>query len=371
MNTKRHHAKRGQFSSAMQQPLRRVLNLAILTIIYPAQLLAAPNGADVINGQVTIDTSAPGVMTITNSPNAIIHWQDFNIAKNEILQFIQQNGQSAVLNRVVGGNPSEILGQLISNGKVFLLNPNGIVFGPDAIVDTQGLLASSLNLSDDDFLHGNYHFIAEGKPGSIVNQGIIRVGKEGNVMLIAPTINNSGTISSEGGQITLAAGRKMLVTNLDDPDISFEIQAPKDSVLNLGKILTEGGVISAFAGTITHSGEMNADSVSIDAQGNIVLSASQSVTVSEDSQLSVNNSQGDAGSISIESQQGSVTLAGDISAKASGESGDGGVIKTSGYQVNSTNAKNRCVCSYGQQRSMASQCGKYQRTDQKCGINHV
>jgi len=313
-------------------PLRRVLNLAILATIYPPSLLANPGGAHIINGQVSIDTSSPDVTTITNSPNAIIQWQNFNIAQNEITRFIQQNSQSAVLNRIIGENPSAILGQLVSNGKVLLINPNGIVFGANSVIDTQGLIASSLNLSNRDFLNGNYHFIAGSNTGNIVNEGIIRAGKNGNIILIAPSINNNGIIKTEGGKITLAAGQKLVLTNLDDPDIRFEIQAPQNAVLNLGKLLTEGGAINVFANTITHSGEINADSVTIDTQGNIKLVAQQHIDLTQDSKLSANNSFGDAGTITIESKEGAVAANGTIEAQATA-TGKGGNITVLGEQI--------------------------------------
>ncbi|TAN67448.1 MAG: filamentous hemagglutinin N-terminal domain-containing protein, partial [Methylobacter sp.] len=321
-------------------PLRRALNLAILAILYPSFSYANPDGAQVISGQVSIDTATPGVTTITNSPNAIINWQNFSIAQNELTQFIQQNGQSAVLNRIIGQNPSEILGQLASNGKVFLINPNGIVFGAGASIDTQGLIASSLNLSDQDFLSGNYHFIAGSSAGNILNEGIIRAGKDGNIILIAPQIKNNGIIKSDGGSITLAAGQELTITNLDDPDIRFQIQAPSDNVINLGKLLTEGGAVNVFANTIKHSGEINADSVEVDAQGNIRLVAQQDITLAEGSKVSANNSQGNAGAIHIESKTGTTLAQGAIEAHSTSlsagqtiQTGKGGKIELLGEQV--------------------------------------
>lgn len=317
-------------------PLRRLLNLAILTILYPAPLLANPEGAQIISGQVSINNSTPGVTTITNSPNAIIHWQNFNIAQNEITRFIQQNGQSAVLNRIIGENPSAILGQLASNGKVFLINPNGIVFGAGSVIDTQGLVASSLNLSDQDFRTGNYHFIAGSGSGNgagnIVNEGIIRAGKDGNIILIAPSIQNNGIIKSDGGQITLAAGQELVLTSLDDPEIRFAIQAPTNAVLNLGTLLTQGGAVNVFANSITHSGDINADSVTVDAQGRIRLVAEQDINLTQGSTLSANNSHGDAGTIHVDSKTGTTSAQGVIEARAT-QTGKGGDIALLGERV--------------------------------------
>jgi large exoprotein involved in heme utilization and adhesion len=80
---------------------------------------------------------------------------------------------SAVLNRVVGGDPSSILGTLQSNGRVFLINPNGIMFGAGAQINVAGLVASTLNLSDADFLSGRMNFTNGTGAGANVNQGSI------------------------------------------------------------------------------------------------------------------------------------------------------------------------------------------------------
>ena len=319
---------------------RCALNVALLVGLMPLLANANPTGASIVSGQVSIDTTTtPHKTTITNSPNAIINWQNFSIAQNETTQFIQQSSQSAVLNRVVGQNPSQILGQLYSNGKVFLINPNGIVFGQGATVDVQGLIASSLNLSDQDFLNGNnYHFIAGSNNGSIVNEGIIRAGTDGNILLIAPQIQNSGIIQSNGGNITLAAGQEMTLTSLVNPDIRFQIQAPANSVLNLGQLLSEGGEINVFASTITHSGAINADSVQKDKQGNIQLVAQQAVTLTAGSIISANNSQGNAGTIVIDSKTDTTLVQGDIQAQATGQTGQGGSIQVLGQQLVLNNA---------------------------------
>ncbi|MGB4498981.1 MAG: MBG domain-containing protein, partial [Methylococcaceae bacterium] len=306
------------------------LYLAIISALYPSFSAANPNGAQVISGQVSIDQSVSGVTTIKNSPNAIINWQNFNIAKNEITQFIQQNGQSAVLNRIVGGNPSEILGSLYSNGKVFLINPNGIVFGAGSQIDTQGLLASSLNLSDNDFQKGNFHFIAGSKAGDIANEGIIHAGKDGNIVLVAPNIQNNGIIKSEGGKIVLAAGQELILTSMDDPEIRFQVQAPKNHVLNVGQLLTESGSINVFAGSIKHSGDISADSVEIDKQGNIRLVAKSDVTLEKDSTISANNEKGVAGKIEVTGEN--VAVLDNSKIEAIGEKGGGEILVGGDYQ---------------------------------------
>ncbi|MDD2864800.1 MAG: filamentous hemagglutinin N-terminal domain-containing protein, partial [Methylococcales bacterium] len=303
---------------------KRTMSAVIVAALSPIFAHANPNGAQVISGQVSIDQSVAGITTITNSPSAIINWQDFNIAQNEITRFVQQNGQSAVLNRIIGGNPSEILGSLFSNGQVFLINPNGIVFGAGSQIDTQGLLASTLNLSNSDFQKGNFHFVAGSKAGDISNEGIIHAGKDGNIVLIAPNIENNGIIHSEGGKIVLAAGQELVLTSLDDPEIRFQVQAPKNHVLNVGQLLTEGGAINVFAGTLKHSGDISADSVEVDKQGNIRLVAKGDVTLEKDSKTSANNEKGVAGKIEITGEN--VAVLDNSKLNASGQTGGGEIL---------------------------------------------
>ena len=92
--------------------------------------LANPTGAKVANGSVQFAAPNASTLNITNTPGAIINWQGFSIGRGELTSFLQQNANSAVLNRVIGANPSNILGNLLSNGRVFLINANGMVFGP-------------------------------------------------------------------------------------------------------------------------------------------------------------------------------------------------------------------------------------------------
>ena len=130
-----------------------------------------------------------------------------------------------MLNRVTGADPSAILGQLLSNGRVFLVNPHGIVFGEGAVVDTAGLVASTLGIADADFLAGRYRFDAGPDAGDVVNQGLIKAGADG-VFLLAPSVENSGVVRTTGGDLVLAAGRRITLTSLDLDGVRVEVQAP-------------------------------------------------------------------------------------------------------------------------------------------------
>ena len=195
---------------------RNSVALAVASCFASGAALGNPTGAQVKSGNVTFQQSG-NVLQITNSPNAVIHWQGFSIGQGEVTRFVQQSGASAVLNRVVGANPSAILGTLQSNGRVFLINPNGIVFGAGSTVDVAGLVASTLNLTDADFIAGRLRFGAQPGAGNIVNEGSISTPSGGHVYLIAPNVQNSGVITTPKGEVVIAAGRTVEMADARSP----------------------------------------------------------------------------------------------------------------------------------------------------------
>lgn len=289
---------------------------------------ANPVGPQVVNGNVSFQNPDAATLNITNSPGAIIRWQDFSIAPGEVTNFIQQSASSAVLNRVVGGNISQIFGNLISNGQVYLINPSGILIGKGAIVDTAGFVASTLNMRKDDFLAGNLSFSGRKGAGDVVNEGLIRTTPGGMVLLLAPDITNSGVIETPEGEILLAAGRKITITSLDAEGVQFEIQSPSHSVTNIGKLVADGGAVGVFAGTLNNSGVIQANALTRDEAGRIVLSAKDKLEVSSTGSVTADGPNG--GDITLES--GKQTLVeGELS--ATGNEGAGGNIRILGEQV--------------------------------------
>ena len=290
---------------------------------------ALPQGATVVNGQVSIAQPAAGSMQIAASNGAIINWKQFSIGSGEITRFLQPSNNSAVLNRVTGADPSLLLGQLKSNGQVFLINPYGLVIGSGARIDTNGFIGSTLNITDADFLAGKLRFAAGASAGRIRNAGVISGGAGGRVALIAPDIENRGIIQAADGSILLAAGRKLEIGSLDLDGVTFEIQAPIDSVLNLGQLLAENGVVQAFAGTLRQSGEIRANRLVQDSDGRIVLAGSHDVTLTVGSETRADGAAG--GSVLIQSSGGAARVAGEVS--ATGAAAAGGDIRVLGQQV--------------------------------------
>ncbi|GAB4119239.1 MAG: hypothetical protein Fur0026_09270 [Sideroxydans sp.] len=189
--------------------------------------LANPTGPQVAAGSATFQ-AAGKTLTVTNIPGTIFNWQSFNIGAGETTRFQQQSALSAVLNRVTGADPSAILGTLSSNGRVFLLNPHGIVFGQGAVIDTAGFIASTLNMRDEDFLAGRLKFEGGGN-GVLRNEGAIRAS--GDIFLVGPQIENAGLIRSDNGSVVLAAGQSVTITSPDAQGVQFALQAPTDAVI--------------------------------------------------------------------------------------------------------------------------------------------
>ncbi len=287
--------------------------------------LANPAGGTVVAGDARIE-AAGNRLTVTNTPGTVINWQGFSIGAHELTEFVQQHADSAILNRVIGPNLSDLQGALRSNGRVFLINPNGIAVGADAVIDTNGFVGSTLGMSDEDFRAGRLTFQGEADAGSIDTAGLI-LAHAGDVLLVAPRIHNSGLIQTDDGSILLAAGHAVTVADVSLTGVSFEIQAPDDTVVNLGELLARG-TVAAFAGTLTQSGVIEASSVQVGADGEIILSAAGDVTLTADS-----NTTAPGGAIRVESGTAG-TLAttwieGDVDASAT----NGGSIDLLGPQV--------------------------------------
>ncbi len=302
---------------------------ALLLLAFGCTAQANPSGATVANGTVSFSQPNASTLNITNTPGAIVNWQQFGIAQGELTRFIQQSASSAILNRVTGQNPSQILGQLQSNGRVFLINPNGVIFGQNAVIDTAGMIASTLNLSDDNFLNGHLHFEDLANNATILNQGFIHTSNAGEVVLVAPTVQNEGVIDVEDGHLVLAAGQSVTISSLNYDNIEFEVQAPANKVVNIGDMLSDGGSIGVFAGSIHNSGTISANAITVNDAGEIVLVA-QGDNVQQHGTVTATSETGQGGHIEILGER--VGLFGETTVDASGASGGGEVLVGGDYQ---------------------------------------
>ncbi|WP_162932333.1 two-partner secretion domain-containing protein [Solimonas sp. K1W22B-7] len=252
----------------------------------PGFAWANPMGGVVVGGAATIaNPSANTVRIDQTSSSAIINWQDFSIGSGEFVQFVQPSASAAVLNRVVGGLPSEILGNLSANGRVFIVNPQGVMFGAGSRVDTGSLVATTFDIADQDFLDGNMVFAGDpAAAGSVVNRGEIVSADGGFVVLASGHVSNENLVQARLGKVALLSGSAMTLSLDAEGLIGFAIDADaigdSTGAFNSGDLMAEGGrvVMSAhvarlMAGqALNNSGRIRATSID-DSAGEITLIA--------------------------------------------------------------------------------------------------
>ena len=287
--------------------------LALALAVMGVSSWAAPVGGTVAAGKATISQNNGQTLIQQSSAKAILDWKQFNIGAQEVVKFAQPNRNSVTLNRIQGGSPSRIDGQLLANGQVFLVNPQGVLFGRNASVDVGGLVATTLNMDAADFLSGKYIWRGNGN-GIIGNEGLIR-SDNGYVALLGAQVKNSGQIMANKGSVALATGQEMTL------DISG------DGLLN---VVVLKGVADAL---IANSGLIQADG------GQVLLTTHAAQTAVN----SVVNNTGVLRAQTLTKRNGKIILLADMTsgtAQVSGSldasapnGGNGGFIETSGAKV--------------------------------------
>ncbi|MDC8756174.1 YDG domain-containing protein [Janthinobacterium fluminis] len=294
------------------RPALKALAAALL-LAFGAPALALPTGASVAAGAATVASGA-GKLTVTQgSQNAVLNWSSFNIGQGEAVQFVQPNANAVALNRVLGAQPSSILGSLSANGKVFLVNPNGILFGKGASVNVGGLAASTLGIADADFMAGRYRFGNAGA-GAVLNQGSISA-PGGYVALLGAQVTNEGTINARLGSVALAAGNAVTLDVAGDGLLNVAVNQGA-----LRALVQNGGLIQADGGQVLLSAQ---------AAGTLLQTAVNNTGVIEAHTIQNRN-----GSIKLlgDMQSGTVKLAGRLDAGAP-DGGNGGFVETSAAHV--------------------------------------
>src|SRR6185503_12780023 len=195
--------------------------------------------------------------------------------------------------------------------------------GPGGTIDVNGFLASTLNISDADFIAGRHRFTETPGAGNVVNQGTITTPSGGSVYLIGQNVENQGIIKTPQGQILLAAGKSIELVDAHTPEMRVQITAPEGEALNLGQLLASGGRIGMYAGLVRQGGVASADTAVVGENGKIVFKATKSVRLEPGSKTTANGPTG--GSISIKSDTGTAAVAGVV--EANGTQGKGGTIE--------------------------------------------
>ncbi len=264
--------------------------MSALTAIY-----ANPTGGEVAAGSATITQSGTHTEITQTTDKAIVNWQSFNIGANESTHFQLPSSESVTLNRInPGQGASQIFGSLTSNGRIILVNQAGIYFSASAHVDVGGIMASTVDITDQNFLAGKYVFDQPSSlHGTVVNRGTIIAANNGLVALIGSNVSNEGYIQAHAGSVVLASGEKFTVDLNGDGLVHFTVDQAasgvgvdpenhpmQDGVKNSGTIIADGGKIVLTAKTasgvvdnaINMSGVVQAHSVS-QKNGEIIFSA--------------------------------------------------------------------------------------------------
>ncbi len=332
-----------------------------LLFAHAADPSALPSGGSVAAGSASISQAGTRLTVQQQSNRAIVNWNSFNVGSNASVNFQQPGATSVILNRVAsGGGVSEIYGSLTANGQVFLVNPAGTLFGRGAQVNVGGLVASSLDISNENFLGGHYRFAANGTAGSILNQGTLSAAAGGYIALLAPQVRNEGVIAAQLGTVAIGAGNAVTLDIGATGLVAMQVeQSAVDALVeNRGLVQADGGAVYMSAraagqvagGVINNSGEIHAarvterDGVIRLEAGDVANSGAVIADGASGGQISfvAGNTAINSGTLSARGSQakgGEIRMLGDKvglfgagSADASGEAGGGVVLLGGNFQ---------------------------------------
>jgi filamentous hemagglutinin family protein len=280
--------------------------------------LAEPDGGDVTEGEAEIDY---GDWTrVITGEITVIEWLSFQIAAGETVEFIMPSETSRVLNLINSGVPTEIMGTILGNGQVFLVNPSGVIFGQGAVVNVGALYAAAGNITTENFVNGVYRF--SDARGVVENRGLL----QGNLIaLIGGRVANHGTISAPGGTVILAAGEQVLIGE-HLGNVFVQLERPTD--LANTDPLSEPGYdgVDLAAGDVFSLAAWNTGAIE-----------GEHVTVAVSAGRLVADSSIEAGDITLSASGDSVIeLGGDLSADGIGVFLEGDVILTGDVTLTST-----------------------------------
>ena len=332
---------------------------SVTTTVGAAGTTPAPNqlptGGLVSAGQATISSGSNTAIINQTTGKAAINWNSFDVGSAASVKFNQPDASSVTLNRVQSANPSQIYGSIQANGQVYLMNPSGVYFAPGASVNVGGIVATTKQMSDADFMAGKTTFSGGGASGSVVNEGSISAAIGGYVALLAPEVRNNGIIVAQQGTIALASGEAITLNfgvgnKLESVTVSpgqLNALVENKSIVRApgGMVILSARALNQIAGSVINSGSAEASGVSVQG-GRIILDADMvsntgSIKAASDNQAggAVIAKAGDlistglidvsgvtGGSVDIQARS-SASISGSISSK--GTAGKGGAISVS------------------------------------------
>jgi len=313
---------------------------ALAALSVPGWAVAAPTGGQVVAGSAAIAQQGTKTTITQATAKGAINWQGFSIGTNEYVQFVQPGSTSVTLNRVVGNDPSQLLGQMSANGQIFLVNPSGVYFGANARIDVAGLVATTFDIADDDFMAGRYQFArVEGRdPAQVINDGTI-TANGGYVVLAGDGVANHGLIEAYLGDIVMAAGERVGLDLSGDGLISFSIDGEAlteiAGVENTGELYADGGRIFLTAKVqgdllptaVNHEGLIQARTVE-EREGVVYLGgAGGDVTIAGAIDADAGEANAGGGTILVGSNRDITVSDGALITAQGTGSGDGGVVR--------------------------------------------
>ncbi len=321
--------------------LSRTACASLLLATMPVAAYALPEGGTVVGGSADINYGATQVTVNQNSNNAVINWTGFNILGGESTVFNQLSSNSIVLNRITSGNATQILGTLSANGRVMIVNPNGVIFGAGAQVNVGSLVATTADISNDDFMAGHMNFNTPGNAdASIINHGHITAAQGGLVALVAPHVVNDGVIQATMGTVALGAAQTVSIDFYGDNLYGFALGqatgAAGAGVTNAGTIQAQKVVLSAkVAGdvldnVVNNTGIIQATSAHVGQGGVIILDGGSNGNVNVAGTVNASGVD-NVGSVTIAGKN--ITLGGDINGDSVASVNATGNITATGANV--------------------------------------
>jgi len=303
----------------------------------PVAVYANPSGEQVVAGQADFER-AGSTLTINQGTNkVIINWQDFSIQQGELTKFLQPSASSAALNRVVGGNLSQIYGTLQANGTVILINPNGITVGPSGMIDVGTFMGSTLDIGNEQFLQGgDLNFMGDSK-ASIQNFG--KIGADDSVFLFAQKIDNQGQVIA-GNEAAMAAGSNIYLRQGGSDRVSVLVgssdQVTGDGIRNSGEVqaamVTMKATGSAYSAAVNNEGVIRATGAS--KVGGRVLLTGNGGNILNSGTIAAKNANGTGGEIKLQAGSNAAKTATVVSSGTLDATGTtGGQVEVTGDRV--------------------------------------
>ena len=293
-------------------------------------------GGQIVSGTGQIGSANAQALTVTqSSPKMIVDWASFNVGAGSTVTFVQPGSSSVALNRVTGPDTSTIQGSIRANGQVFLVNPNGVYFAPGSQISVGALVASTLKISNEDFNSGRYRF--EGNStAQLINEGSITATGDGTnsgaAYFIAARVINRGSIDAPHGKVGLASGRKVMLDIGAPVPLQIDESAIDGLIEQSGIIKADGGQImitskaasALHASVINQTGTLQATSLGIGQNGEIILSAGENGTANISGTLNVSSPDNQAGRVEVTAQK--ITIKDGARIDATGQTGGGTVL---------------------------------------------